>query len=333
VADQCLGPPYVCIHPWFARARGHRRRVGDHDTHHRLDPEPIGSASLVRSPIELYAPGSSEPARRERSPAATGPAISLAIVLAVSNGVGLAASPETNALPLAATNAQIDDLERQVRTLREQLDKLGTAQGSAAQRSLMEQNWYSMQDYMRRMQGILMGPGILGSNGQGDWLIGCPMIGGPSGGWQLPPRLDPKPYRSRMLQQMQRMQDQIVKLGSTSDPAERQGLLKEHWQDIYRNMQTMRGMGWMWGGLGPGGQAVAPLPEPSSPGAKLVTEYCTQCHAAPSPDLHTAANWAGVTSRMARNMKNLNAANSHGVRAPSDEEMKTIFGYMQEFAR
>ncbi len=219
----------------------------------------------------------------------------------------------------------------------------------------MRQHWQSMQDYMRRMQGMpwmmggpgapgpgamgpgrmgpgMMGRGMMGQRFQGDWMMGCPMVGSPGAGWELPPGVDAQQYRSQMLQNMQRMHDQMAKIRSTTDPAERQRLLQEHWQDMYRSMQTMRGMGWMWGGPMPGGQAAKPLPEPSSQGAKLVTQYCTQCHAAPSPELHTAAEWEAVTSRMAMNMKNFNAANWHGVKVPGDAEMKTILGYMQKFA-
>ena len=95
----------------------------------------------------------------------------------------------------------------------------------------------------------------------------------------------------------------------------------------------MRDMGWMWGGPLPGGQAAEPLPEPSSTGAKLLTKYCTQCHAAPSPEFHAASEWAGVTARMAENMKLSNSGNGGGVKTPSDAEMQTIIGYLEKHAR
>ena len=76
----------------------------------------------------------------------------------------------------------------------------------------------------------------------------------------------------------------------------------------------MRGMGWMWGGPMPGGQAASSLPAPDSEGAKLVSRYCTQCHAQPSPRLHTASEWEAVVSRMENNMKNFRKRDWRGVR-------------------
>ncbi len=249
------------------------------------------------------------------------------------------------------TDAQIEQLQRQIRALQEQLDALGRTKGTAAQQRLMQQNWQSMLDYMREMQSMpwmmgepgdtgrhMMGPGMMGRGMMGwrrpgDWMMGCPMIGGPDSGWELPRDVDAEQYRSEMLENMQRMHDQMAQVWSTKDPAERERLLQKHWRDMYQSMQTMRGMGWMWGGAMPGGQSAARLPEPDSTGAKLVSRYCTQCHAQPSPQLHTAAEWKAVTSRMKRNMKNLNKANWRGVEIPSGAEMQSIVKYLQKYAR
>ncbi len=273
-------------------------------------------------------------------------AIVVVIVLGLLTSGALATAAEVEGAPAVPTDAQIKDLQRQIRALQEQLDKLGRAQGVPDQQRLMQQNWQSTLDYMQGMQSMpwmigrpdemgpgMMGRGMMGRRYHGDWMMGCPMMGGPAGGWQLPRGVDAQQYRSQMQQNMQRMHDQMAEIWSTTDPAERQRLLQEHWQDMYRNMQTMRGMGWMWGGPMPGGQAAIPLPEPDSPGAKLVSQYCTQCHAEPSPKLHTAAEWQAVTSRMKLNMKNLRKANWRGVKVPSDAEMTSIVEYMQKFAR
>ena len=40
------------------------------------------------------------------------------------------------------------------------------------------------------------------------------------------------------------------------------------------------------------------FPEPESAGARLVTRYCGQCHFAPAPGHHTAAEWPKVLERM-----------------------------------
>ncbi len=40
------------------------------------------------------------------------------------------------------------------------------------------------------------------------------------------------------------------------------------------------------------------LPEAPSQGAKLLAQYCTQCHNLPGPARHTATKWREVTSKM-----------------------------------
>jgi cytochrome c2 len=46
------------------------------------------------------------------------------------------------------------------------------------------------------------------------------------------------------------------------------------------------------------GVAAAGLPEPTSVGAHLVTRYCGQCHAIPSPARQSAADWPATLRRM-----------------------------------
>jgi len=246
----------------------------------------------------------------------------------------------------APTDAQIKSLQRQIQDMQAQLDELGKARDPAARQRLMQQNWSAMLDYMQRMQSMswmgsgsnAMGPGMMGRGMMGrrhgrDWMAGCPIVGGPGSGWQIPPGIDADQYRADMLQHLQRMQEQMNQIGSVQDPARREQLLEQHWRDMYRSMQTMRGMGWMWGGTGPGGTPETNLPDNDSQGARLVSHYCTQCHARPSPTLHSAAEWQAVISRMKMNMKNFRAANWRGVKIPSDSEFKSIIEYMQKNAR
>ena len=269
----------------------------------------------------------------------------VAIIFGLLTSAPPAIAAQDNNASSAPSDAEIKELQRQIDALQEQLDELGREQESPSQQRMMQQNWQSMLDYMQGMQsmpwmmhGPGMGPGMMGRGRMGwrhhgDWMMGCPMVGGPGGGWELPPDVDAEQYRSQMQQYMQGMHDQMQKIWATRDPEERQRLLQQHWQDMYRNMQTMRGMGWMWGGPMAGGQAATPLPDPDSRGAKLVSRYCTQCHAEPSPRLHTASEWAAVTSRMESNMRNFRRGNWRGVKIPSKSEMNSILDYMQKFAR
>ncbi len=245
----------------------------------------------------------------------------------------------------APSDEEIEAFQRQIEALQEQIDALGETEGAQPRQRLVQQNWASMLEYMQGMQSMpwmmhgremgpgMMGRGMMGWHDPGDWMTGCPLVGGPGGGWELPADVDAEEYRSRMLENMQLMHDQMATIWSTPDPADRRRLIQEHWQGMYRNMQTMRGMGWMWGGPMPGGQAASSLPAPDSEGAKLVSRYCTQCHAQPSPRLHTASEWEAVVSRMENNMKNFRKRDWRGVEIPSNAEMKDILEYMQKFAR
>ena len=79
----------------------------------------------------------------------------------------------------------------------------------------------------------------------------------------------------------------------------------------------------------------AQLPEPGSPGAKLVVGYCVQCHNLPNPAMHHAAKWPAIVQRMVvrmegkGNMGTLMAEMMAGVKAPTAEEANTLITYLQ----
>jgi mono/diheme cytochrome c family protein len=85
--------------------------------------------------------------------------------------------------------------------------------------------------------------------------------------------------------------------------------------------------------------AAAQLPEPGSPGARLVIGYCVQCHNLANPAMHNAAKWPSVVERMVKRMEgrgNLGGVMSEmmaGVKAPSDEEAATIVAYLRKHAQ
>ena len=275
----------------------------------------------------------------------------LAVVLGgiVAAGAPALAQPPAQSGTSAPTDAQVRELQEQVKSLQQQLDELDATKDPASRRGIMEQNWQSMQDYMGQMHdrwGMgspwMMGPRTKQGPGSGPGMMGCPMLGSSGMGWALPEGVDPSRYSQEMSDQMKRMHEQMNQIAQTTDPQERQRLMQDHWQTMYQGMQTMRGMGWMWGGpmMGPGmmhggmmpkgpAPSDAPLPAPDSAGAKLLSTYCVQCHAAPQPTLHTAAEWTGVTQRMHARMGNGWA----GIKTPTDQEMATIVTYLQKHAR
>jgi hypothetical protein len=83
----------------------------------------------------------------------------------------------------------------------------------------------------------------------------------------------------------------------------------------------------------------ARLPEPKSPGARLVIAYCVQCHNLPNPAMHHAAKWRGIVERMVLrmegkgNMGTLMAEMMAGVKAPGEPDTKTIVAYLRRHAQ
>ena len=84
--------------------------------------------------------------------------------------------------------------------------------------------------------------------------------------------------------------------------------------------------------------AIAPqeLPQPESPGARLVARYCVQCHNLPNPAMHSAARWPSVVNRMVfrmeghGNMGTLMADMMAGVEAPGAAERRALLAYLRK---
>lgn len=79
-------------------------------------------------------------------------------------------------------------------------------------------------------------------------------------------------------------------------------------------------------GLPPQGIAPGDLPDPQSPGAKLLATYCAQCHDLPTPATHSATDWPSVARRMWLRMEWLNPA--LGVKVPSMGERYALLAYL-----
>jgi len=255
----------------------------------------------------------------------------------------------------APSVAQTAEFQAQAGALSAQLDQLPKAGSAQRQRELASQHWLHMQEYMRSFPGmgcpmcgammggmVMGGPGMRGGTAGGGMMhgpgmhdgmmggsmMGCPMMGGVARNWPMPSGVTPDAYHSAMAAPMRAMRDRIAKAQATTDPAERDRLMQEAWNGMYRNMQTMRGMGWMWT---PAEQARAALPDDSSEGAQLVGTYCSQCHAAPSPSLHSANEWSAVAVRMRGRMQDAGGA-GQGVKVPTAGEFETIVNYLGRHA-
>jgi hypothetical protein len=83
--------------------------------------------------------------------------------------------------------------------------------------------------------------------------------------------------------------------------------------------------------------AVAPqqLPAPKSRGARLLVQYCVQCHNLPNPAMHHAAKWPAIFERMVvrmrgkGNMGELMQEMMAGVQAPTEEEASVLLAYLR----
>jgi hypothetical protein len=163
----------------------------------------------------------------------------------------------------------------------------------------------------------------------------CPMLGGSGAAWPPPAGLSPRQVGERMRAHLRALHEQLGRMATATEPEERRRLLQEHWRTLYREMQDVRGTGLVWRGMGgpaggaPAQGAAAPLPDPDSPGAKLVSRYCVQCHTAPAPALLTGAQWGRVVSRMHVRIE----GRVTPIETPSEQEMKVILAYMKEHAR
>lgn len=262
-------------------------------------------------------------------------AASRSAVLAALLGAAVLAVP--SALAQVPVDTAVSDMRDRLQSLQQQLDSIDSARDASMRQRLMQQTWQGFQDYMGWMRGQwgVGYPWMRGYHGMGC----CSMMGGGSApAWQLPQGMTPGQYSQQMRGYMQSFQHQMSRIAQSGDSLARRRLLEEHWQTMYQDMQTMRGMGWMWAGpMMPGmmwrpmagAPAAAPLPEATSRGATLVATYCTQCHAAPSPTLHTSAEWESVLTRMQVHI----SSGLPGIKTPSAEEMRTILAYMQRYAR
>lgn len=82
--------------------------------------------------------------------------------------------------------------------------------------------------------------------------------------------------------------------------------------------------------LPPEGVTPADLPDPNSVGAGLLTTYCAQCHALPTPAAHSATDWPGVLRRMWLRMDHL--PESLGVKVPQAGERIILLNYLTGYA-
>ena len=80
----------------------------------------------------------------------------------------------------------------------------------------------------------------------------------------------------------------------------------------------------------PPGIAADSLPEHTSPGAQAEVKYCAQCHALPSPNMHSMVDWPIVLRRMWTRIDMMQGA--LGVQTPSVPERVQLASYLTSHA-
>lgn len=91
--------------------------------------------------------------------------------------------------------------------------------------------------------------------------------------------------------------------------------------------------GSMMGGMMPNASGTEELPELNSAGARLIKQYCMQCHASPTPKQHTASAWPNIVARMNMRMQWMSSNNkAMNIKAPTENELHTITAYLQKHA-
>ncbi len=72
------------------------------------------------------------------------------------------------------------------------------------------------------------------------------------------------------------------------------------------------------------------LPERNSVGAQTLVKYCGQCHALPSPNMHSVVDWPGVLRRMWTRIDMMQGA--LGVQSPTVPERIQLTNYLAQHA-
>jgi cytochrome c5 len=92
-------------------------------------------------------------------------------------------------------------------------------------------------------------------------------------------------------------------------------------------MQMRMMMHRMMPDLLPPGVTPENLPDPDSPGARLVVQYCGQCHNLPSPAMHSAQEWPDIVERMYSRMRGMSGM--MGVELPAPADRTVLLEYLE----
>ncbi len=233
------------------------------------------------------------------------------------------AEASSNAEPLT-DNATIEGLQQRLRELSQKLDGLRDA-GTATPEPF-RRHWREVQDY-----GVAVSRAAAKVNaGQNPAL---PQSGSAC---ELPQQFDPTRYAARMDGLLLNWREALIALhqAPANRPNSTRGaMLARHANAVANALETLRVQTLLHGSAAPVADTARVVPEAASESAYLVSLYCTQCHALPSPQLHTAAEWLAVSGKMREHMQLANGdAAGTTVQLPSESERLMIERYLQDYA-
>jgi len=119
----------------------------------------------------------------------------------------------------------------------------------------------------------------------------------------------------------------LLALGCSKAGNEQQAASSGGAQDSTRNVMEQRVLRAAMLSLPPAGVVPESLPDPTSPGARVLVQYCTQCHALPSPTAHGAQDWPFVARQMWLFIDEMRG--ELGMRSPSPAERARLLSYLQ----
>jgi len=258
-------------------------------------------------------------------------AVILGTVLALAAAAYACASapPEDSRGEVKALQVQVTDLSRQLSALQHARP--------ADQQAAMDTYWDMLKKQLQYVRDL---PGV-SAHGCKDWMLTDPMIAGaapakaikpcpvvhdsgPVLGWELPANLSPRLFSLMMQQQLDRISAQVDDIAAEQDTVKRNDLYRRLYETRYQDIQTVLGREWMWTPQDP-----SAFPEAGSLGAELLRSYCSQCHDAPRPGLHTQAEWTGITHKMHDIIGGQSHAQIMDIRMPSQDEFNLIVNYLE----
>ena len=240
-----------------------------------------------------------------------------------------ASSPADSGVDAGILQGQVNDLSRQLQALQNA--------PAAQQPELMADYWQMLKkqlEYARNLPGVeirnctdwtLLDPMVMGAQ-PAHAIVPCPVVhdSGPVLGWELPAGLQPHLFTLMMQQELGTLDAQVQAIAAETDAAKRSDLYRRLYETRYQDIQTVLGRGWMWTPIDP-----SAYPDSGSLGAGLLRDYCSQCHLAPLPTLHTQAEWLGITHKMHDIIQTQSRTEIQGVRLPSRDEYDLIINYLQ----